>query len=211
MRCIRFLTRNFRRPLTARLFLVASLLLLAATIVSSFHSYGVDIEIATEKRWSEFNLAAGDGKLWIHAVPERMSCYTGPPDRSSINLWQRPTYTPFFKVIGLAVHPIAGHQTTWSTRGTDHWYYLSGWIPTGFVFCLFVIAFRVSPRQTAGTCGACGYPRVGLPTPMCPECGLAEATPRPDPAAAGIEIGIGEVSTRERFREESGMLGRSTS
>lgn len=48
MRLARWPMRAARRPLTAWLLLSVSVLLLAATIVSSFHAYGVDIEISTE-------------------------------------------------------------------------------------------------------------------------------------------------------------------
>lgn len=176
MRLACWTMRAAPRPLAAWVLLSVSVLLLVATVVCSFHAYGIDIEISTPKRWSEFNLAAGDGKFWIHAVPERTSCWVGPPDRSTLTLWQRPTYTPFFGMRGATAHPIAGHRTMWSTIGTDHWYYFSGWIPTGLALCLFAVVYKLSRRKTAGTCGSCGYPRLGLPSTLCPECGQAAET-----------------------------------
>lgn len=171
MRLVRLLMRVARRRLTAWLLLAASLLLLGATVVSSFHAYGIDIEISAKNRWRQFNLAAGDGKYWIHAVPHRSSGWVAPPNRSTLTLWQRPTYAPLFKLLGDPVHPIAGRQAMRSTMGTDHWYYFSGWIPTGLVLCLFAVVYKLSRRKTAGTCGSCGYPRFGLPSSRCPECG----------------------------------------
>lgn len=106
-----------------------------------------------------------------------MSCWGGPPDRSTLTLWQRPAYTPYFGVSGTTAHPIAGHRAMWSTAGTDHWYYFSGWIPTGLAFCLFAVVYKLSHRKPAGTCRACGYPLFGLPSSRCPECGQAAEIP----------------------------------
>jgi hypothetical protein len=159
-------SRLFRWSLTA-----FAAVILAATVASWFRSASCGVEFATERLWSRYSASFSSGRIWLCATPHASACFRGPPaepefwssiggDPSSPLNWRR-----------VPSSPVGGYHETYSTNGTEYWYYSSGFIPATVAGLPALILWRRRRRHPKDGCPSCGYSRHGLTAAECPECG----------------------------------------
>lgn len=90
----------------------------------------------------------------------------------SVMLWRKSLYATLPAIlIGSSAYAIAMAGDEWLANPI---------LATGLailVSLVLSICLRdVQPDRGMNACARCGYPRTGLPSPRCPECGLASSS-----------------------------------
>lgn len=152
--------------------IVLGLAILMITALSWYYTAWVRCEISTSSRWSNISVCMQSGRLRLFVTPQRMSCWGGPPDHSTLRYYFYKTGGRYSAISTKRTNPVAGHQKIWSTEGTEYEYYLSGFIPGLLIGGIGMVTwYRHRRSRLVGGCTNCGYSLDGLTSDVCPECG----------------------------------------